>query len=134
MDIKQNHVAVAYDNDGNCEFVAKVKVVNDRELNRLLNEQEQHKQHKLLEKEELKKQVSANKENIDTFTKGFIGIIAKSIYDNFVDRGLIDNDVDFQQMWYDYYFNEKELDLTKAPQEYQTILRKLVEDYEKDKQ
>ena len=134
MDIKNKHVAVAYDNDGNCEFVAKVKVVNDRELNRLLNEQEQHKQHELLEKEELKKQVSANKENIDTISKGFIGIIAKSIYDNFVDRGLIDNDDDFQQMWYDYYFNDKELDLDNAPQEYLKIFERLVVEYEEDKQ
>lgn len=134
MDIKNKHVAVAYDNNGNCEFVAKVKVVNDRELNRLLNEQEQHKQHELLKHEELKKQVSANKENIDTFTKGFIGIIAKSIYDNFVDRGLIDNDDDFQQMWYDYYFNDKELDLDNAPQEYLKIFERLVAEYEEDKQ
>ena len=132
-EVKKNHIAVVIGKNG-CESIAKVKVVNDRELNRLLNEQEQHKQHELLEKEELKKQVSANKENIDTFTKGFIGIIAKSIYDNFVDRGLIDNDDDFQQMWYDYYFNEKELDLDNAPQEYLKIFERLVVEYEEDKQ
>lgn len=132
-EVKKNHIAVVIGKNG-CESIAEVKVVNDRELNRLLNEQEQHKQHELLEKEELKKQVSANKENIDTFTKGFIGIIAKSIYDNFVDRGLIDNDDDFQQMWYDYYFNEKELDLDNAPQEYLKIFERLVVEYEEDKQ
>lgn len=134
MDIKNKHVAVAYDNDGNCEFVAKVKVVNDRELNRLLNEQEQHKQHKLLEKEELKKRIGKNEENIGLLEKVSLCVQAKSVYDNFVDRGLIDNDDDFQQMWYDYYFNEKELDLDNAPQEYLKIFERLVVEYEEDKQ
>lgn len=134
MDIKNKHVAVAYDNNGNCEFVAKVKVVNDRELNRLLNEQEQHKQRQLLEKEELKKRIGKNEENIGLLKKLSLCVQAKSVYDNFVDRGLIDNDEDFQQMWYDYYFNEKELDLDNAPQEYLKIFERLVAEYEEDKQ
>lgn len=134
MEIKNKHVAVALDNNGKCEFLAKVKVINDREYNRLINEKEQKKAQREQEELELKKQVSANKENIDTFTKGFIGIIAKSIYDNFVDRGLIDNDDDFQQMWYDYYFNDKELDLDNAPQEYLKIFERLALEYEEDKQ
>lgn len=134
MDIKNKHVAVAYDNNGNCEFVAKVKVVNDRELNRLLNEQEQHKQQKLLKLEELKKRIGKNEENIGLLEKVSLCFHAKSIYDNFVDRGLIDNDDDFQQMWYDYYFNDKELVLDNAPQEYLKIFERLAVEYEEDKQ
>ena len=49
MEIKNKHVAVALDNNGKCEFVAKVKVINDKELNRLINEKEQKKSYENLQ-------------------------------------------------------------------------------------
>lgn len=131
MEIKRNHVAVAYDDKGKCEFVAKVKVINDRELNRLINEQEQHKSRELEKENELNKKVASHEENIGLLEKVLFCVQAKSVYDNFVDRGLLDNDDTFQQMWYDYYFNNGELDLENAPQEYHIILGKLVSEYEK---
>ena len=52
-------------------------------------------------------------------------LLAKSIYDNFVDRGLIENDDQFQQDYFDFIFNDKELDFDKAPIEYKKILEKV---------
>ena len=53
-------------------------------------------------------------------------VLAKSIYDTYVDRGLIEKDEDFEKMWFDFYFNEKELNLKKAPQEFNKILVRVV--------
>ena len=52
-------------------------------------------------------------------------ILAKSIYDNFVDRGLLENDDAFQKDWFDFYFNGCDLSLDNAPQEYKQILEKV---------
>jgi hypothetical protein len=52
-------------------------------------------------------------------------ILAKSIYDNFVDRGLIENDDDFQQAYYDFIFSDMELDFEQAPAEFKAILNKV---------
>ena len=124
MDIKQNHVAVAYDNSGNCEFVAKVKVINDKELNRLLNEQEQRKTRELAKNEELKAKVISNEENIRKLAKRDF-LLAKSIYDNFVDRGLLNDNDKFQQDFYDFIFNDIELVVEDTPNDFQIILRKV---------
>ena len=125
MEIKNKHVAVAYDDNGKCEFVAKVKVINDRELNRLINEKSEKDAIKRQKELELKKQVVTNQEKISDIESKFV-LLAKSIYDNFVDRGLIENDYDFQESYYDFIFNDKEIDWEKAPQEFKTILRKVV--------
>ena len=131
MEIKNKHVAVALDDNGKCEFLAKVKVINDRELNRLINEKEQIKSQREQEKNELKKQVLDNKENVAELKKKLV-FLAKSIYDNFVDRGLIENDDAFQQAWYDYYFNGGELPTQDTPDEFRKILVKVASDYENE--
>lgn len=66
----------------------------------------------------------ANK--IDHFDRVQV-LFAKSIYDNFVDRGMIENDDDFQQAYYDFIFSDMELDFEQAPAEFKTILNKVVE-------
>ena len=124
MEIKNKHVAVALDDGGKCEFLAKVKVINDREYNRLINEKEQKKAQREQEELELKNKVLNNQEKIRKLERRDL-LLAKSIYDNFVDRGLIENDDAFQQMWFDFYFNNGELNLEQAPQEYKTILAKV---------
>ena len=50
--------------------------------------------------------------------------LAKSIYDNFVDRGLIEDDDQFQKEWFDYIFNGEEI--KHEPQEFKDILGKVV--------
>lgn len=124
MEIKNKHIAVAYDKDGKCEFLAKVKVINDREFNRLSNEKEQHIAIQEQEKYELKNQVLDNQEKIRKLERRDL-LLAKSIYDNFVDRGLIENDDAFQQAWYDYYINDIELNFELYPAEFSKILDKV---------
>lgn len=124
QDIKNKHVAVAYDNFGNCEFVAKVKVVNDKEYNRYLNEQENCKQRKQEKELELKNQVVSNQEKIEKLEKRDF-LLAKSLYDNFVDCGLLVNDQKFQQDFFDYIFNGTEIKVEETPTDFQIILRKV---------
>ena len=106
--------------------VSLVKSVNEQEYKKLINDQakrlakgeklalEHNEQHEQLKKGLLK----AKKNEL---------LLAKSIYDNFVDRGLIENNDDFQQEWFDYYFNDKEISLDNVPQEYEKILSKVRE-------
>ena len=72
----------------------------------------------------LDKWILDNKENIAELKTKLV-FLAKSIYDNFVDRGLIENDDAFQQAWYDYYFNDKELEIEQYPVEFSKILEKV---------
>ena len=124
MEIKNKHVAVALDDGGKCEFLAKVKVINDREYNRLINEKEQKKAQREKEKLELKNKVLDNQEKIRKLERRDL-LLAKSIYDNFVDRGLIENDDAFQQAWYDYFINDIELNFELYPIEFSKILDKV---------
>ena len=128
MEIKNKHVAVALDDGGNCEFLAKVKVINDREYNRLINEKEQKKAQREKEELELKNKVLDNQEKISKLECKVDErdlLLAKSIYDNFVDRGLIENDDAFQQAWYDYFINDIDLVIEQYPAEFSKILDKV---------
>lgn len=53
--------------------------------------------------------------------------IAKSIYDNYVERGLIDENDDFDQKFYDFIFNNYELKAEDLDNDFVTILNKLRE-------
>lgn len=101
-----------------------VKNVNEQEYNRLLNKQNECESLDEIAKARQLTILDEHKNAINKLYKRDV-ILAKSVYDNFVDRGLIENDDAFQQMWYDYYFNDKELDLANSPQEYKTILIKV---------
>ena len=107
--------------------VALVKSVNEQEYKKLINEQEKHLakgEKKALEHEEQHKNVNKLLGHYSSLQC----VLAKSVYDNFVDRGLIDNDDDFQSAWFDFYFNGGELPKEEnTPNEYKTILRKLGE-------
>ena len=104
--------------------VSLVKSVNEQEYKTLINNQEKHlaKGEKLALEHEKKHQFL--EEGIKHFTRLEL-ILAKSVYDNFVDRGLIDNDDSFQKAWYDFYFNDKELYFEKCPVEFSKILDKV---------
>lgn len=105
--------------------VALVKSVNEQEYKKLINEQEKRlaKGEKLaLEHEQQHKNTDKKIGHLTTLQC----VLAKSVYDNFVDRGLIENDDQFQKMWFDFYFNGGELDLDNSPKEYKDILAKVV--------
>ena len=50
-------------------------------------------------------------------------LLAKSIYDNFVDRGLIEDDLDFQKAFYDFIFEDKQI--KTFPIDFQFIFMKV---------
>lgn len=120
-EVKKNHIAVTIGKNG-CEHIAKVKVVNDQELAKLNNE---------LEYNESKRQDKENEHLLEHKVIAdriafFNHCIAKSIYDNFVDRGLIENDEEFQKKWFDFFFNDGEpFDVCDTPEEFQKILEKV---------
>lgn len=121
-------IAVVYDANGKCTHVAQVKLVSKQELNRLENEQNKFDQEQKTNEQKYKNNLDAEIEKCKArlgWLESRALFLAKSIYDNFVDRGLIENDDDFQQMWFDFYFNDEDLDLEKVPEEYTKILEKV---------
>lgn len=125
MNDKNKHVAIAYDENGKCLLVSKVKLVNDLELNKLFNEQHERESKELKEKQKIEDTFEKlwsctsdiNKRNI---------FIAKATYDRFVDRGFIDEDKEFDKTFFDFVFNGCELDYEKMPNEFKTIFEKVV--------
>ena len=124
-------VAVITDDNGKCKYVGEVRNVDKNKYNALLNEQCEHEQFLLNERARINNKFANHKKHL-THLENNEKLFAKTIYDNFVDRGFIDNDNDFQQMWYDYFFNNGELDLSKAPREYNIILEKVGSNYEEE--
>ena len=116
--MKEKLVAIKYDELGKCEQVAIVKNVQDNDYKALKNEENRHKEFELSKEQELIKKVNDSKEKITKLEY----IIAKNIYDNFVDRGLLEDNAEFQQMFYDMVMNNGEFDIEKMPSEFETIL------------
>ena len=117
-------VATFYDKENKCQRVAKVKYVEEKEYNRLLNEQEQYLNDQTNKEKHLNdycNNVTKRLEKLES--KDFL--LAKSLYDNFVDRGLINDDDKFQKDFYDFIFNGCELDIRNTPNDFQIILRKV---------
>ena len=121
-------IAVVYDANGKCTHLAQVKVVSKQEFNRLENEQirfdQEQKTTEQKYKNELNAEIERHKARLGCLESKAL-FLAKAIYDNFVDRGLIENDDAFQQAWYDYYFNDKELIIEQYPVEFSKILEKV---------
>ena len=105
--------------------IALVKSVNEQEYKKLINEQEKNLAKGENKAREHEEQHSKIKEHLEHLSKHDY-ILAKSVYDNFVDRGLIENDDQFQKMWYDFYFNGGLINTENAPKEYKDILAKVV--------
>ena len=123
--MKDKQVAVVYGDNG-CELVAEIKMVTNQQLHTLENDFEKNKSKKAKKQKELLDTIDYHGKRVAHFEKNEL-LLAKSIYDNFVDRGLIDNDDQFQKDWYDYFLGDsKELNLSKAPNEYKKILEKVV--------
>lgn len=68
MEVKKNHIAVVTEN-GKCVAVAKCKLVDDKELARLQNEVNEHKQKELEEKEALLNKISDLENEINMLHK-----------------------------------------------------------------
>ena len=124
MELKDKHIAVVCDNYGKCMYVAKVKTISDKELNRLLNEQEQYKNKCEKENKWLKDFCLDTDTRLRKLENKDI-LLAKSIYDNFVDRGLLNDNEKFQKDFFDFIFNGCELKMENTPNDFQIILRKV---------
>lgn len=104
--------------------VAIVKSVDENEYKRLLNLQELELNNEHVKQKQIETQLKHNSQSVERlFIRDLV--LAKSVYDNFVDRGLIENDDAFQKMWFDFYFNGGEIKLKDAPKEYNEILAKV---------
>ena len=116
--MKEKLVAIKYDELGKCEQVAIVKNVQDNEYKALKNEENQHKEFELNKEQKLNDRlcVLEKGEHNHTF------LIAKNIYDNFVDRGLLEDDQEFQQMFFEHIMLGKELEIQKFPADFSKIL------------
>lgn len=51
--------------------------------------------------------------------------IAKSIYDNYIERGLIDENPEFDEKFYDFIFNDYQLQLEECDKDFLRILEKV---------
>ena len=126
MPQRDRYVAFALNEEGKCSECLDVKMVTKEEQNALKNQSAELKAFKKKEEKTHREEHSTIEKSLKHFTMLEL-VMAKSVYDNFVDRGLIENDDGFQQAWFDFYFNGGELPREKdAPKEYQDILRKVV--------
>ena len=117
METKTELVAVEYNDSGTCKKVFHIKNLTKTELNKLLNESAVSKQHGL-------KKAQAQEErllNLEGKIEKDSFFIAKSIYDNFVDRGLFEEDYAFQKLWYDFIFRDMLIGLDQLPKELKKI-------------
>lgn len=104
--------------------VSLVKSVDEQEYKKLINLQEKNLANGEKLALEHKKQHESFEKTQKHYTKLEL-VLAKSVYDNFVDRGLIENDDSFQQAWFDFYFNNAHIPNVNFPKEYQDILERL---------
>ena len=115
---KELLVALAYTHDKSCKEIYKVINVDEQEFKKLVNQKNEYKDSELKLESEKQKAFTDLKHRVDSREY----LIAKSLYDNYVDRGFIEDNVEFQQMFYNHIFQKAEFDLTLCPSEFLTIL------------
>lgn len=118
-DLRTRFVAVEYNENGSCKKVLSCVNLTESEYQKLLNESLVSKQHGLARLEKQKKDIEYICIDI---AKQYL-LLAKSIYDNFVDRGLLEEDEELQKQFYDFIFNGGEFAPTN--QEFLKILNKI---------
>ena len=122
--MKDKQVAVVYGEDG-CELLADIKVVSQQESHKLANEYEKNKSKKLKEEEEHKKKTESLEESVRHLLCRDL-LIAKAQYDKFVDRGLLDENKEFDKKFYDFIFENKPLKPSEYPEDFKKILERVV--------
>lgn len=65
MECKDKRVAIILDSSGKCKYVGKVRLVNDNEYNRLINESNGIDAEKLAKKRELQQEIIALKNDLE---------------------------------------------------------------------
>lgn len=116
---QKRFVAIWSNADNTCKRVFECKSITDQEHKKLLDEslksisREQKDEHT---KDHMFGALSKKVWNHDY-------AIAKAIYDNYVDRGVFEENEEFQKAFYDEIFNGIELDFDKTPIEFQQIVK-----------
>ena len=121
--MKDKQVAVVCGENG-CELFADIKVVSHQESHKLANEYEKNKSKKLKEEQEHKKKTESLEESIRHLLCRDL-LIAQAQYDKFVDRGLLDENKEFDQKFYDFIFENKPLLPKEYPEDFKKILEKV---------
>lgn len=124
METKSKLVAISFNENNECVDIFSVKNLTEKEYNKLLNEKRLH-DNELLEKEKAHNDFELETNNrLGALEKRDL-YLAKSIYDNFVDLGLLNGNDKFQKDFYDFVFNGCGLDIENTPNDFQIILRKV---------
>lgn len=127
-EIKTKYCAIKYADNGSCEQVLECKNLTEKEYAKLKNEEIANHQ-KELGKEYL---IEAKIELCEkTYAKHSL-LIAKGIYDNFVDSGVIEDDKDFQNKWYDRIMNGSHFEYDECPELFKKIYEYVCELGEKE--
>lgn len=115
---KELLVAVAYTNDKSCKEIYKVINVDEQEFKKLVNQKNEYKDSELKALEQKRIAHDRLVKRVETHAY----IIAKLVYDSYVERGYFEPNELFEKMFYDHIFNGKDFDVSNIPDEYQTIL------------
>ena len=117
-------VAILLDESGKCEKVLEVKNLTFKEYQALKNEESENKTKLLGEKEaERLRELSIEKEILNLNNNLFH--LAKSTFDNFVDRGVCETTNEFEKAYFDLIFSEKEIDPSLYPVDFAKILKEI---------
>lgn len=122
--MRDKQVAVVCGEDG-CELLAEIKVVTKLESHKLANEYERNKSKKLKAEQEHKDKTKKLEESVRHLLCRDL-LIAKAQYDKFVDRGLLDENKEFDKKFYDFIFENKPLSPKEYPEDFKKILEKVV--------
>lgn len=115
---KELLVAVAYTHDKSCKEIYKVINVDEQEFKKLVNQKNEYKDSELKALEQKRTAHDRLVKRVETHAY----IIAKLVYDSYVERGYFEQNELFEKMFYDHIFNGKDFDVSNIPDEYQTIL------------
>lgn len=124
MEAKDKLVAVYINEKGGCEQVLKVKTITNTEYAHFLNQASKSHEIKSVEKKRLLDRLTKAEEDISKLKYKHL-ILAKSVFDNLVDKGKLETTDEFENMWFDYLFNDGKFDTSVSTDEFNKILGKV---------
>lgn len=124
METKDKLVAVYINEKGDCEHVLQVKTITNTEYARLLNQSSKNHENKCLEKNKALSRISKSEEEIAKIKHKHL-ILSKTVFDNLVDKGRLETTDEFENMWFNYLFNDIRFDFSVATDDFMKILGKV---------
>lgn len=119
METRTKLVACEYNELGYCVNAIVVRNLTTTEYNKLVNESNIEK----AKAKELQDNILKDLAGLHLAQKNIIFFLAKGVYDNMVDRGLIDEDKEFETKWHEFIINGTPID--KLPLMISTIIERL---------